>query len=268
MLQEIIPASLEGKANTWYRHEMTLGPFITWGDFKIRFGREFRALGYTEHLYRELDRRTQGPTESLSVFIRVILAYYERLDQRPQEREILSRIMRQMYPEYLTVLYGKPINTIRELKEAAFQAQDLIKQTRLYQLTPTYHSLEPSLAWQPIATPPTAPPAPILRPTENRNNPRVHYAAVDPFAYFHSPTATESVTFNQGHDALEETEPRRRLSHNERPASPRVGDRTQRANSPVPLRDNRERNRSGSPDRNPLPCWECNGECRKLRPYN
>jgi hypothetical protein len=55
MLQEIIPASLEGKAFTWYRHEMTLGPFITWGDFKIRFRREFQALGYTEHLYRELD---------------------------------------------------------------------------------------------------------------------------------------------------------------------------------------------------------------------
>jgi hypothetical protein len=260
MLQEIVPASLEGSAYTWYRHEMALAPFAGWEDFKIRFRREFQALGYTEHLYRELDRRTQGPTESLSVFIRVILDYYERLDGHPPEREIVSRIMRQMHPEYLTVLYGKQINTIRELKEAAFQAQDLIKHTRLYQPPPTYHSLEPSLAWQPVEPRPNPPTAPILKPVENRSNPRVHYAAVDPFDYFHPPTTTSNVTFNQASSSAQPINTRAREASSERPLSPRFENRDQRSNSPLPPRENRERNRSGSPDRNPPRCWECQGD--------
>jgi hypothetical protein len=263
MLEKILPATLEGIAYNWYRHEMSTGPFVNWEDFKVRFRREFQALGYREHLYRELDRRTQGPSESLSVFIRVILDYYERLDQRPPEREIVSRIMRQMHPEYLTVLYGKEINTIRELKEAAFQAQDLIKHTRLYQPPPTYHSLEPSLAWQPVEARPAPPPVPILHPTENRSNPRVHFAAVDPFAFYHPPSTSRNVTFDAGQVNSRGMEQRsmgtRTSGPTDRPASPVQEDRN-RPVSPLPPRDNRERIRSGSPDRGPLRCWECNGD--------
>lgn len=131
ILREILPIALVGTAYHWFRHEITMAPFVNWEDFKIRFRREFQALGYSEELNRELELRTQGPTEPLTLFIRVILDYYERLGRESSEGEKVARIMRQMHPEYLQVLQGKTINNIKELKEAAFQAQDIIKAYRI-----------------------------------------------------------------------------------------------------------------------------------------
>jgi len=199
MLKEILPISFEGTAYHWYRHEIAMGPFENWQDFKKRFRREFQALGYTEKLNRELEARTQGPNEPLTVFIRVILDYYERLGRVTSEHEMVARILRQMHPEYLTVLHGKDIRTIRELKDSAFQAQDIIKAYRMYQPPPTTLSVEPSLAWHPLdkIRECSGPESNIFAlPESEIKTHRVHFSSVDPFTYFHNHSDKKQVTFS------------------------------------------------------------------------
>lgn len=249
MLQEIVPAALEGSAYHWYRHEITLSPFESWVDFKNRFRREFQALGYLEELNRELEARTQGPSESLTVFIRVILDYYERLGRPSTEEEKVNRIMRQMHPEYLQVLQGKVIRTIRDLKEAAFQAQDIIKAYRMYRPPPTFNCIEPSLAWKPVEkakeySRTESMPIPISDET-----PKVHFSAVDPYRYYHgSPKKQVSFAESRGGNRQQESAPPNRSNT---PPLTRSFVQTQ-------LTPPRERSNSGGVEGAQRRCYECN----------
>lgn len=272
ILKEILPIALEGTAYHWFRHEIAMYPFATWEDFKVRFRREFQALGYLEELNRELELRTQGPTEPLTVFIRVILDYYERLGRQSSEEEKVGRIMRQMHPEYLQVLQGKAIHNIRELKEAAFQAQDIIKAYRMYRPPPTSISVEPSLAWHPLdRNKETNLPETEFKysslPGMNSGTPRVHFSSVDPFTYFHNQTPRKQVTFN-------ETVAHKPINSPSRNSEPRFPSRSspagfsQRNESP-----SRERRNSGESDNGGQRlCYKCQSpdhlrnECPLNRP--
>jgi hypothetical protein len=189
MLHEIVPAALEGAAYPWYRSDVSIVPFHTWEEFKLKFWREFQTLGYAEQMRRALERRTQGPTEPLTMFIRVIVDFYERLEMPVTEDEIIKRVLRQAHPEYLETLHGRPIHSLIELKQLAFQAQELIKQKRLYEPPPTNLPIEPSHEWTPIGYQ-----RGILQPEKsinsvinsNINNPQVHFASVDLFRYHHA----------------------------------------------------------------------------------
>jgi len=235
LLREIVPTALQDNAWHWWRQESVLNPFVDWNDFKIRFRREFQALGYNEHMRRALERRTQGPSEPLTMFIRVIIDFYERLNERPTEQEIIQRIRRQIHPEYAQILHGKVINTINELKEAAFQAQEIIKMSRLYEPPPTYNPIEPSLAWQPVGAQQFTPQRSSL-PVEENLNPRVNFASVDPFHFHHS-------------------EPQRRVTIQEanrsppplRPATPAA----------VPAQQQRQRRDSTGSDQGERRCYVC-----------
>jgi hypothetical protein len=99
MLHEIVPAALEGTAYHWYRSEVSIVPFHTWEEFKLKFRREFQTLGYAEQMRRALERRTQGSTEPLTMFIRVIADFYERLEMPVTEDEIIKRVLRQAHPQ-------------------------------------------------------------------------------------------------------------------------------------------------------------------------
>jgi hypothetical protein len=114
MLANVVSTCLEGPAYVWFRSEIKDSPFLDWNDFKTRVLREFQGWGYEIDLRRNLDSRTQGPDEPLTVFIQVIQEYYERLNTNASQEEIVTRIKRQIHPEFLRVLHGKPFNTMRE----------------------------------------------------------------------------------------------------------------------------------------------------------
>jgi len=73
MLNYVLPVSLTHEAYRWYREEY---PFNTWEEFKTKLRAEFQAVGYKEDLRREIEDRTQGPDEPLTVYIRIIMDYY------------------------------------------------------------------------------------------------------------------------------------------------------------------------------------------------
>jgi len=77
MLYRVIPMALHGEAYTWFRSELI--PFTSFHEFKLRLRKEYQPVGYIEDLNREIDKRTQGPNEPLTSYIRVMRDYYERL---------------------------------------------------------------------------------------------------------------------------------------------------------------------------------------------
>jgi hypothetical protein len=129
MFQYVIPLALTMDAYNWYRCEVA---FEGWEDFKRRLRADFQAIDYHEDMRRELHLRTQGPTEPLTEFIRVIRGYYERIGDPIAEVEIVSRILRNRHPEYKQALLGKRIATLDQLKREAHSAQELIKSMRTY----------------------------------------------------------------------------------------------------------------------------------------
>lgn len=147
MIQLVIPLALQQDAYNWLRYEP---PFLNWQDFKQRFRSEFQAIGYEDDLRLELEHRSQGPNETLSSYIRVIKDYYERLGRPYTDRDLVSRILKQMHPEYRQSLQGKNFETLAQLKQAANEAQELIKRFRTYKPPPTTGTLEPSLSWKPV----------------------------------------------------------------------------------------------------------------------
>jgi len=189
MLNFVLPVSLTNEAYRWYREEY---PFNTWEEFKTKLRAEFQAVGYKEDLRREIEDRTQGPDEPLTVYIRIIMDYYERLGENTPEATVVDRILRQMHPEYQQVFFGKQVRTLRELKLIALTAQELIKSSRTYRPPPSKGTLEPSLAWKPSSN--------IIASTkdntsrtrlENPNVPKLHYSALDPFSYHHCENAKQ-----------------------------------------------------------------------------
>lgn len=179
MLTEVAPMALEGQAFFWYRFESRNEPFADWNDFKQRFRLEFQALGYEDELRKELEVRTQGPTEPLTAYIRVILDYFERLGLFPSEEEVVKRIKRNMHPQYLQILQGRRIDSVKDLMDGAVEAQKIIKAYRAYKPPPSFGGLEPTLRWKD-----TFPPRPDNYSAAGV--PRLHPHAVDPYEYFHS----------------------------------------------------------------------------------
>lgn len=53
--------------------ELCWDPFCNWDSFKSRFRDQFQPVNYERILVRELNGRFQGPDESLSFFLRVII---------------------------------------------------------------------------------------------------------------------------------------------------------------------------------------------------
>lgn len=218
MIKEIAPLALQGQAFNWYRFESSYSPFESYDDFKIRFRKEFQPIGYAPELSRELELRTQGPTEPLTVFIRVIVDYYKRLGQNPSDAEIVNRIKRQMHPEYMQALQGKVIVTLRELMDAAFDAQDLIKAYRAYKPPPIVAGVEPSLQWKPLdsASQPARKESSTFTSLPERSNPRLHPHGIDPYTFFHGekPVSVQSqyprkvVSFGETYSAPPNAQPK------------------------------------------------------------
>ncbi|ODM87732.1 Retrovirus-related Pol polyprotein from transposon 17.6 [Orchesella cincta] len=239
MLRHVVPLSLINDAYNWYRYEPE---FQDWPDFKARLRREFQAIGYTDDLRRELDNRYQGLNETLTTFIRIIIDYLQRIGDIPAEADIVQKIKRLMHPDYRKALIGMPSETLDELKASALKAQELIKSYRSYKLPPITGSLEPSLAWKPVNTSILATKEPKslgVAADVPRNAPRLHYAAVDPYSYYHNSNAKKEVRIQTP-----------TVSSN--PGTP------QRSRSSSPHPNANIRQRSVSPFRNERQCYRCN----------
>jgi len=244
MIQYVIPLALIQDAYNWYRYEP---PFQNWNEFKIRLRAEFQALGYHEELKRELDNRSQAPTESLTSYIRIIQDYYERIGEPVVELSIVNRVLKKMHPEYRQALLGKDIRTLNHLKLEAHAAQEMIKNFRTYRPPPTFGSLEPSLVRRPLmkvqeTSTKELPYSLTMDANKNLSEPpRLHFSSVDPYAYHH-PSTKKVVHFDSTIREIESTSPSRSSR-----TLPRTPPRTPPRNSTIPQ----------SNEMNELKCFGC-----------
>jgi len=256
MLRLILPTSLKEDAFIWYD---SVGGFESWADFEDKFRKEFQAVGYKKILRREIEDRFQGPDESLTKYIRLMIKYYERLGDQVPEREILARIIRQMHPEYKMVLVGRRPESLGQLLEIAPEIQEFIRDSRVYRPPPITGTLEPSLAWKPgNHYQVTGNETKVRSPYENPNIPKIHYSAVDPYRYYHRTDAQKEVMhmapkkvqFNKAQSPAKTEETQIYVAA--RPPTPR-------ADSFSKGESNRERRWSGGSNSSSVKCFNCQG---------
>jgi len=152
ILTSVIPYVLEYEAYVWYDAEMACDPFNSWGDFALRFRRQFQSFDYYESLKRDLEKRTQGVEETLHEYIIVILGYYRRMEREVTVSKVIRKIRYGINPKYLPfyrdIAFSKDL---RDLKERAKEIDDIIARSLSYEPPPTRCSQERSLDYFPRA---------------------------------------------------------------------------------------------------------------------
>ncbi|KAG5884959.1 hypothetical protein JTB14_026556 [Gonioctena quinquepunctata] len=93
-----------------YRHEVD-----TWDDFVLLLREEFLSADYNEKLFEEIRRRTQGPDESIGIYLAVMSGYFKRLTCPMSEDAKLKILLRNIAPFYQSQLGLANITSISEL---------------------------------------------------------------------------------------------------------------------------------------------------------
>ncbi|KAG5866196.1 hypothetical protein JTB14_031866 [Gonioctena quinquepunctata] len=93
-----------------YRHEVD-----TWDDFVLLLREEFLSADYNEKLFEEIRRRTQGPDESIGIYLAVMSGYFKRLTCPMSEDAKLKILLRNIAPCDQSQLRSANITSISEL---------------------------------------------------------------------------------------------------------------------------------------------------------
>jgi hypothetical protein len=159
-LVSAMPCALEGKAAIWWRFYKKTNK---WVDFKEAFMKMFGPSDYFRQLRQELERRTQGPGESLTTFIATIHEYYEKLNSREPDEERVSRVIRQMHPSYKPYMWQKQFKDLHEMMEYAHDVQASLHLDKTYKPPPTpAESVDISLAYRPTRADMRSPTPPLM----------------------------------------------------------------------------------------------------------
>lgn len=115
--RELVESALdlfEGKALVWYRSVRAL--HRSWDSLATALRSEFQTPDHDELLLGEIRRRTQGPKETIGIYIAVMLNLFARLSVSLSENLKLSIIQRNLSPFFQTQLAFQTIESIDQLK--------------------------------------------------------------------------------------------------------------------------------------------------------
>lgn len=93
-----------------YREEVN-----SWDDFVALLREEFLTVDYNEKLFDEIKKRTQGPDESMGIYLAVMAGYFKRLTCSISEETKLKILLRNIAPYYQNHLGLVDIKSISEL---------------------------------------------------------------------------------------------------------------------------------------------------------
>lgn len=102
-----------GKALLWYRAYR--GVVNSWDDLKKLLREEFQPHNYDEKLLEEIKRRTQGPNESIGVYVAVIQSMFKRMNVSVPENFKLKILMRNIAPFFQDKLSLVTVDSVSEL---------------------------------------------------------------------------------------------------------------------------------------------------------
>lgn len=96
-----------------YRNQVS-----SWAEFVELLREEYLSPNYNEKLFEEICKRTQGPDESIGIYIAVMTGYFNRLTCPVSEETKLKILLRNIAPFYqhqLALVEVTSINHLREL---------------------------------------------------------------------------------------------------------------------------------------------------------
>lgn len=91
-----------GKALVWYRSVRR--NLRDWASLVAALREEFQPLDYNDKLFEEIKRRTQGPNESIGLYLAVVNNLFDRLTVKVPEAARLKIIRNNLAPFYQTQL--------------------------------------------------------------------------------------------------------------------------------------------------------------------
>lgn len=126
-----------------YRNQVS-----TWDEFVALLKEEYLSANYNERLFEEIKRRTQGPDESIGVYIAVMTGYFNRLNCDITEESKLKILMRNLAPFYQNHLSLIEVSSIAELRKLGKRLEASKEAVEDY-MPPTRRTsaLEPDLAY-------------------------------------------------------------------------------------------------------------------------
>lgn len=94
-----------------YRNEVA-----TWDELVNLLREEFQPCNYNEKLFEEIRRRTQGPGESIGIYLAVMAGYFKRLTCPISEEAKLKILLRNLAPFYQNQLGLVDVTSISQLR--------------------------------------------------------------------------------------------------------------------------------------------------------
>lgn len=131
-----------------YRNQVS-----SWDEFVELLREEYLSPNYNEKLFEEICKRTQGPDESIGIYIAVMTGYFNRLTCPVSEETKLKILMRNIAPFYQHQLALVDVTSISHLRELGKRLEARKEAVENYSL-PSRKSavLEPDLAYVTVET--------------------------------------------------------------------------------------------------------------------
>lgn len=136
----------EGRAYQFYlayRDEVE-----TWDDFVTLLREEYLSPSYNEKLLKEITKRTQGPDESIGIYLAVMAGYFNRMTCPVSEEVKMKIILRNIAPFYQNHLALVEVKSLSHLRELC-RRLEVSKESVENFVTPSRRNccLEPDLAY-------------------------------------------------------------------------------------------------------------------------
>lgn len=146
VLQEAIDL-FRSSALIWYRS--IRGEINSWEELANRLKAEFQPVDYDDDLLEEIRKRTQGPDESIGIYVAYMKNYMARLQVPLSQEEQLKIIRKNLDPYYIERLSLHVIPTIAELIVLGKKLENGRQRAERYQPPRNQRdSMEPDLAYQ------------------------------------------------------------------------------------------------------------------------
>nr|CAI5853480.1 unnamed protein product [Callosobruchus analis] len=103
------------KDKAWVWFNVNRPRFSDWDSLVAKLKEDFLPYQYQEDLMQEINNRTQGSEERVSLYICAMEGLFNRLPQKPDEKTMVNKIRRNLLPFYVAQLALHDINTVPEL---------------------------------------------------------------------------------------------------------------------------------------------------------
>lgn len=136
----------QDRALIWYRANRE--KFTSWDQLVDGLRGEFQPVDYDDRLYEEIRHRTQGPTESIGIFVSIIKNLFARLNTKVPENVQLNVILKNLCPAFQRQLALVDVVSIDQLLQLGRRLEATKSAVDNY--TPPSRSskmLEPDLAY-------------------------------------------------------------------------------------------------------------------------